>query len=75
MENEILLELKKMNKLLALNLTKDQDALKSIFQLKNAGYSHLETAEIIGTTKKAVDMAIYHNKKKINKNGKNKKEN
>ena len=64
MEIEILNELKKMNKLLSLILSKDQDTIKSILQLSTIGFTQTEIAEILDTTKKAVEMAKYHNKKK-----------
>ncbi|MBN8585871.1 MAG: hypothetical protein J0M37_12325 [Ignavibacteria bacterium] len=64
---DLLNEIKKMNKLLALLITKDQEPIKSITQLTSAGYTQSETADILNTTKKAVEMALYRNKKKTKK--------
>lgn len=64
MEKELINEIKKMNKLLALFLTSQQDSIKSIKQLKIAGYTQPEIAELLVTSKKAVEMALYHDRKK-----------
>lgn len=64
MDKEILAELKKMNKLLALISSKDQDNVKSVLQLSSIGYKQIDIAQILGISKKAVEMAIYRNKKK-----------
>jgi transcriptional regulator len=73
MNDELLKEIKKMNKLLAFNLTKGQDKVVSILQLVGAGYTQSEVATILGTTAKAVESALYHHKKKQKENGKTKK--
>ena len=63
MNDELLIEIKKMNKLLALNLTKDQPQNDKILTLSNAGFKPKEIADLIGTTSNTVRVALSRMKK------------
>lgn len=70
MEDELLKEIKKMNKLLVLVLVKGQDKIISILQLTAAGYTQSEIGDLLGIARKSVENAIYNYKIKQKKNGK-----
>lgn len=63
MNEEILNELKKLNKLLVLLLTKDDSQMDKIVLLSNSGFSPKEIADIIGTTSNTVSVSLNRIKK------------
>jgi DNA-binding NarL/FixJ family response regulator len=67
MENELLSEVKRMSKLLALNLIKDTSWEEKLILLSKAGYTPKEMADIIGTTNHTISTELHKIKKKRSK--------
>jgi hypothetical protein len=63
MTDEVLVELKKMNKLLAMMITKDINNIDKIVILSKAGYQAKEIAELIDSTPNTVSVTLYKMKK------------
>lgn len=63
MNDELLSEIKKLNKLLILFLTKDFSQNEKIQFLSTAGFMPKEISEIIGTTSNAVRVSLVRIKK------------
>lgn len=68
MNDDLIQEIKKMNKLLALVLTKEQDQKITITQLYSAGFKQKEIADLLNTTELAVKSILYRQRKGGNKN-------
>lgn len=68
MDNELLAELKKMSKLLALNLVKDLKPEDKFRELYLTGYQPKEIAEICNTTRNTVSVTLSRMKIKSTKN-------
>ena len=64
---EILLELKRTNKLLALMVTQNRSQADKILLLSQVGLSPKEVSEILGVSSNLVSVTIHQNKKKIKK--------
>lgn len=67
MENETLLELKRMNKLLVLMITKGMNQNESIETLAKAGFQMREIADLTGVKSTIVNATMYKQKNKKNK--------
>ena len=67
MNDELFAEIKKLNKLLILLLTKDFTQNDKVLFLDNSGYTPKEIAEIIGTTSNTVSVTINKLKKRNKK--------
>lgn len=64
---EILLELKKMNKLLALIATQGRSQGDKIILLNQIGLSPKEISDILGVTANLVSVTLHQKKKKVKK--------
>lgn len=64
MNDEILSEIKKLNKLLVLILMKDFKQNEKILFLNSSGFSPKEIAEIIGTTSNTISVTLNKLKKR-----------
>ena len=67
MNDEIISEIRKLNKLLVLLLTKELSQNEKIQFLDKAGFSPKEIADILGTTSNTVSVTINKLKKRKNK--------
>jgi hypothetical protein len=68
MNNDLILgELKKMNTLLALLVTKGNSQSEKIEMLSRVGFTPKEIADYIGTTSNTVSVALNAMKKKVKK--------
>jgi transcriptional regulator len=63
MKDEFITELKNLNKLLVLLLTKGQTQTESIILLNKAGFQQKIIAEYLGTTSNTVNVALNRAKK------------
>ena len=70
MDEKILLELRRMSKLLALDLVKDMKTNEKYKMLNNAGFQPKEIAEILDTTRNTVSVELSKLKKKLKKDKK-----
>ncbi|WKZ70870.1 MAG: hypothetical protein QY331_06355 [Melioribacteraceae bacterium] len=70
MNEEILSEIKKMNKLLAIDLTRELKTDEKFELLSNAGFQPKEIADICNTTPNTVSVALSRAKSKRKKKGK-----
>jgi hypothetical protein len=61
---EVLLELKKMNKLLALIATQGRTQSEKILTMSQVGLAPKEISEILGVTANLVSVTLHQNKKK-----------
>lgn len=66
MTDELLEQIKKLNKLLVLIFTKDMSQVNKITDLSKAGFTPKEIADFIGTTSNTVSVAL-NKKKKVKK--------
>ena len=67
MNDELIAEIKKLNKLLILLLTKDFTQNDKIVYLNESGYTPKEISELIGTTSNTVSVTINKLKKRKKK--------
>ena len=67
MSEELLLEFRKLNKLLILLFTKDLSQKAKIEFLDNSGYSPKDIADLVGTTSNTVSVTLNKLKKKNKK--------
>jgi hypothetical protein len=66
MNDELLIEIKKLNKLLILLLTKDYSQINKIQLLNKAGFTPKEISELLGTSPNTVSVALVRiNKREI----------
>ncbi len=64
MNEELLAEFKKLNKLLIIMLTKDLSQIDRIKFLNTSGYTPKEIADLVGTTSNTVSVALSKLKKR-----------
>lgn len=69
MNEEILSEIKKMNKLLAIDLTRELKTDEKFELLSNAGFQPKEIADICNTTPNTMRVALSRAKSKRKKKG------
>lgn len=67
MEEKLLNEIKKTNRILAMLLVKDCKFPEKLKNLKNAGFDYKEIAEIIETTPATISVELSKLKKKLKK--------
>ena len=67
MNDELIVEIKKLNKLLILLLTKDLTQNDKILFLNDSGYTPKEISKLIGTTSNTVSVTINKLKKRKKK--------
>jgi DNA-directed RNA polymerase specialized sigma24 family protein len=62
-DEHLLIEIRRMSRLLALVATKDVDSREAVLMLTRAGYTQSEAGAILGMTKNAVALTLFRNRR------------